>query len=83
MKINLRRFDPYKNFKFRVAIGAALAGIAGLFLVKKATSAKSSPKSASKAPSAKPAAKKPTAKRSTKAAAAKPATRRAKPRKPS
>ena len=74
MKINLRRFDPYKNFKFRVAIGAALAGIAGLFLVKKATSAKSSPKSASKAPSAK---------RSTKAAAAKPATRRAKPRKPS
>jgi hypothetical protein len=30
-----QRKDPYKNFKFRVGFGAALAAIAGLALVKK------------------------------------------------
>ena len=30
-----QRYDPYKNFKFRVGFGAALAAIAGFTLVKK------------------------------------------------
>ena len=33
--INANRFDPYKNFKFRVAIGSALAAVVGFGIVRK------------------------------------------------
>jgi hypothetical protein len=32
--VNSTRFDPYKNFKFRVAIGSVIAAIAGLGLLR-------------------------------------------------
>jgi hypothetical protein len=32
---NDRRRDPYKNFNFRVALGAALAGLAAFVIAKK------------------------------------------------
>jgi len=33
--VNTGRIDPYRNFKFRVAIGAVLSAIAGIFMLKK------------------------------------------------
>jgi hypothetical protein len=33
--VNARRFDPYKNFKFRVAIGGLVSAIAGVIMLKK------------------------------------------------
>ena len=33
--INKGRFDPYKNFKFRIAIGSVIAAIAGFGILKK------------------------------------------------
>lgn len=35
MSSNGRRFDPYKVFNFRVAIGSALAAVAGLAILKR------------------------------------------------
>lgn len=35
MASNRGRFDPYKNFNFRVVIGAAVAAAAGFALVKR------------------------------------------------
>lgn len=35
MSSNDNRRDPYKNFNFRVAIGAALAGLAAFVITKK------------------------------------------------
>lgn len=40
---NKTRFDPYKNFKFRVVIGAALVGVAALVIAKKASSIRRDP----------------------------------------
>lgn len=33
--VNTGRIDPYKNFRFRVAIGAALSALAGILMMKK------------------------------------------------
>ena len=33
--INAGRFDPYRSFKFRVAIGSVIAAIAGIGILKK------------------------------------------------
>jgi hypothetical protein len=33
--VNINRFDPYKNYKFRVMVASGLAAIAGFAVVKK------------------------------------------------
>lgn len=40
MASNDRRRDPYKNFNFRVAIGAALVGLAAVVIAKKVSAAR-------------------------------------------
>jgi hypothetical protein len=43
MASNKPRRDPYKNFNFRVAIGAALVGVAALVIARKARRARPAP----------------------------------------
>jgi hypothetical protein len=84
MKNNKSRFDPYKNFKFRLAFGAALAGIAGVFLARKVSPANSPGKKSTEArrvpkpTPAKPATRAAPVKRTAKTSPAKPARARVK-----
>ena len=41
MVSNNSRFDPYKNFKFRVMLGAALVGLTAFVIAKKTSLTKS------------------------------------------